>query len=418
MAEGLTRTEQFVYNVCRKSFLSLWSYANPQGANPGKELCDILVVCDPYVIVFSVKEITLRTDGEASLNWSRWERKAVDASINQIKGALRWLDKMDHVITKDGTRGLSLPPNQKRIYHRIAVACGGNREVPISSSCNQDEPFFHVFDEKAFFLILRHLDTISDFVEYLCKKKQFLTRAAIIVAGHEENILGAYLHGGRSFPVGPDLAIFQDNIWEGVSTRPEFLAKVERDEDSYTWDRLIELFCEGGFTGESWHGPSMRETERALRVLAREDRFSRRLLGKSFLEFLKGSKAGKLEARMMQSPSGVVYVFYAYKSKTTPDERKATLAARCFSAICQIPEASTIIGVDINMPGDIPLEGCTSDLVMLHRDTDKWSEDHLEIARRARDDLGLFNAPVVTNLHEDEYPKQQPKKRNRKGSRS
>jgi len=60
MGEAVTNSEQFVYEVCQKSFLSLWSYVNPRGREPGKELCDVLVVCDPHVIVISVKEVVLK----------------------------------------------------------------------------------------------------------------------------------------------------------------------------------------------------------------------------------------------------------------------------------------------------------------------------------------------------------------------
>jgi len=46
----LNRSEAFVLGVCQQSFLSLWCYNNPR-SKPGKELCDILVICDPDVIV-------------------------------------------------------------------------------------------------------------------------------------------------------------------------------------------------------------------------------------------------------------------------------------------------------------------------------------------------------------------------------
>jgi hypothetical protein len=49
VAEAVNDSEQFVYDICSKSFLSLWSYINPQGKTPGKELCDVLVVCNPHV---------------------------------------------------------------------------------------------------------------------------------------------------------------------------------------------------------------------------------------------------------------------------------------------------------------------------------------------------------------------------------
>jgi len=60
MSEGITNSEQFVYEVCQKSFLSLWSYANPQGSEPGKELCDVLIVCDPDVIDWTDRQAGVR----------------------------------------------------------------------------------------------------------------------------------------------------------------------------------------------------------------------------------------------------------------------------------------------------------------------------------------------------------------------
>lgn len=55
----VNRAEQFVLSVCQRAFLSLWCHRNPKGKG-GKELCDILVICDPRVIVISVKEVLLK----------------------------------------------------------------------------------------------------------------------------------------------------------------------------------------------------------------------------------------------------------------------------------------------------------------------------------------------------------------------
>jgi len=35
------KAEEFVFHICRETFLSIWSYANPRGKD-NKELCDIL----------------------------------------------------------------------------------------------------------------------------------------------------------------------------------------------------------------------------------------------------------------------------------------------------------------------------------------------------------------------------------------
>ena len=53
----MNESEKYVADICTKSFLSLWCYANPQGRSSGKELCDFLVICDPDVVIVSVKDI-------------------------------------------------------------------------------------------------------------------------------------------------------------------------------------------------------------------------------------------------------------------------------------------------------------------------------------------------------------------------
>ncbi len=397
-------SEQFVYDICQKSFLSLWSYVNPQGQTSGKELCDILVVCDPHVIVISVKDILLKNSGNATVDWIRWKNKAIDASKKQIKGAIRWLDKIQVVTAKDGTQGLPLPDVKRRIYHRIAVAFGGRREVPIASSSFGNDPFIHVIDEKAFFLLLQYLDTISDFTQYLTDKEYFLMRAKILILGGEENLLAMYLHNGRKFPQSPNIVILEEDLWEDVSTKPAFSSKLDRDRDSYVWDRLIESFCAGGFDGETWRGPGLAESEQALRILALENRFSRRIIGSAFKGFLEESKARHLRSRCVVSPRGVGYVFLAYDANSSLEARRNELIGRCFASLCQFTDISTVVGINTNVPDESPRNGYTNDLVILQRQNGEWPKEYLEKARFFRDELGCFKNPKITNVQEDEYP--------------
>ncbi|MHB1524649.1 MAG: hypothetical protein ACYCYB_11930 [Candidatus Dormibacteria bacterium] len=48
---GVTETERMLANFCERSFLKLWSYANPY-KDDGKELCDVLAVFGDHVFVF------------------------------------------------------------------------------------------------------------------------------------------------------------------------------------------------------------------------------------------------------------------------------------------------------------------------------------------------------------------------------
>ena len=157
MFTPVTRSEEFTHYLCVRSFLSLWCYNNPLGKK-GKELCDVLVVCDPDVIVFSVKEVTLGNP-DRQVNHERWQRKAVDASIKQLTGASKWLKSASHVIKADGTQGVPLPKIDSRRVHRIAVAFGSEGECLISSG-DFGDGHVHVFTEQTLVDVLTELDTI------------------------------------------------------------------------------------------------------------------------------------------------------------------------------------------------------------------------------------------------------------------
>lgn len=124
----MNSSEKFVSTVCENSFFSLWSYPNPIGKK-GKELCDVLVVFDPYVIVISVKEIKFTECEDFETSVKRWQKKAIDESVSQIYGAVKWINKSQTVIEKGGSFAISFPANKKII--RIGVALGSEGKAPI-----------------------------------------------------------------------------------------------------------------------------------------------------------------------------------------------------------------------------------------------------------------------------------------------
>ena len=195
MNNPVNESEEFVYQVCHKSFLSLWSYANPKGKK-SKELCDILVVCEPDIIVVSVKDIKLTDSGDIETDWQRWLKKAIEGSVDQIYGAERWIKSASNVIRSDGTQGLPFPPVEVRRIHRVAVALGGDDKVPIQFG-DFGKGFVHVFDKTSFEIILQELDTITDFVQYLLDKENlYASGKQTVFEGSEEDLLGYYIHNG------------------------------------------------------------------------------------------------------------------------------------------------------------------------------------------------------------------------------
>jgi hypothetical protein len=168
----MNEAELLVYRVCRHSFLSLWSYINPRRKPAGRELCDVLVVCEPDVIVFSVKQITLTNSGRPEVDAQRWQRNAIDESCKQIYGAERILRTSSNVIKSDGSLGVLLPSASELRMHRVAVALGGRRQVSLPFG-DFGKGFIHVMDEVCFLTLLKELDTITDFIAYLPAKEAF-----------------------------------------------------------------------------------------------------------------------------------------------------------------------------------------------------------------------------------------------------
>ena len=108
-------SEQLVFDLCTRSFLSMWSYANPRRPD-GRELCDALVVFGNRIVIFSVKEIALKQHQDPAIAGQRWVRKAVDESRAQLLGARREIAAMTHVVRSDGTAGVALPfADQRRV---------------------------------------------------------------------------------------------------------------------------------------------------------------------------------------------------------------------------------------------------------------------------------------------------------------
>ena len=73
-AQGVTQSERYLARLAEKSFLNLWSYPAPfrdqqqSGCGDGKELCDLLVVCGRYIVIFSDQSANTRS--WRSIEWA------------------------------------------------------------------------------------------------------------------------------------------------------------------------------------------------------------------------------------------------------------------------------------------------------------------------------------------------------------
>ena len=95
--EGVTDSERYLARLAEQSFLNLWCYPNvfidkkTGGKGDGKELCDLLVVCGDHVLIFSDKAVAWPNGDDPQIAWKRWYRRAIQKSVDQIRGAERWI---------------------------------------------------------------------------------------------------------------------------------------------------------------------------------------------------------------------------------------------------------------------------------------------------------------------------------------
>jgi hypothetical protein len=346
-SEGITESERYLSKLADRTFLNLWSYSNTfidkrsKNGGDGKEFCDLLVVCGDDVVIFSDKSIDWPEHPDLNVSWARWYRRAIGKSVDQIRGAERWLSNFPNRIFIDRACTepfpFAFPPSDRARVHGIAIALGADSAckkhfgatsgtLPILGllkgkdhidpqakvympfalgDVDPDGPFVHVFDKEGLDLVLTELDTISDFTRYLAQRESFIRGGDLGTAPGEAELLGLYLGcanatGEHIFPSasnfgapeGYSITLVDGDL--GVLGTQEHRAKKEADRISYVWDRLIGVFTENILAGTSvailGEEPSAVRAEPALRIMTRETRLRRRALGHAFSDALRSAE--------------------------------------------------------------------------------------------------------------------------------
>lgn len=441
-AGGTTASERYLMRLARRSFLSLWSFANVYrdsgrsgGKGDGKELTDVLVFFNEHVLIFSDKHCEYPSHADESVAWGRWYRRAIEKSARQLVGARDWIIRMPERVFLDSKCTqrfpLPFPPPDKAKFHLIAVTRGAldacrayfgseslgslclNMDLrgtaahvlPFTVGRVLDEPFIHVIDEFSLDILLKELDTITDFVRYLERREKFLGGdQPTVMASGEEQLAAIYLtkmnaDGEHDFVLPPaepgkrlGLAYIEEGFWERLVENPQYIAKKAADKISYAWDRLIEHFV-------SHADPAtMADSERALRYLASESRFSRRNLSEYLIGALrKDVPPGDRFARCGASADDPTrcYVFLVLPRPPfveTYEEyrvgRRNLLQSYCAVAKLIAPDATMIIGIAAEPSGTVG--GGSEDLVAMDASAEHWTEEREREARQIQADIGIF----------------------------
>jgi hypothetical protein len=392
----MTESEILVNKLCEKVFLSLWTIASPIGKEAGKELCDALVVFDNKIIIISVKDIKYKETEKIEIGWDRWNKAAIEKSIKQLKGAKRFLENSNEAKSQDGKVTIKLPEKNSRTYFFLTISLGSQREVPVILPENE---IVHFLDEYNLDILFSELDTVADFIEYLQKKEDFLKESKKII-GSEEDILAFYLHEGRSFPENADLLVFEDDLWKELSEKEEYKEKKELDKISIFWDSLIEEFIKLRDPSivkiPGYFDPANESLELGLRTLAKENRFSRRVLSQLFFVF---HNHPEIVSRVVESINGIIYVFLKKPVSVERMDRIAELSLRCYIAKSKMLDKNIFIGLATE---DDISKGHSSDLVYF--DFTKWTEDDSRKAEIMIREINFFSATKFSRFETDEYP--------------
>jgi hypothetical protein len=408
-AAGKTSSESKLLQMVRGSVLSLWSIPGPYiddgltRNGGGKELCDLLVIFGDDVVVFSDKECAFPEGENAKVAWARWYRRAIEKSAKQLAGALSALHRPTTRLFTDVACKtpvpLALPTPDRMRVHLVAVAPGSVEaaerywqayggapgstgslmlNTELVGSDHELEPFqigwprgkdcfIHVLDSLALTLLLKELDTIADFTDYLAKKEVLLKDSGceFLIPG-EEDLLTAYLTNvdrGRVHQFPPFVpgthVLMREGSWADYKASPLYRMRAEANAFSHLWDDLIEYQAshvihgssEDIFSQSSEH--NARKSERLLRVMASENRLGRRSLGATLREGRAVSSDRKRWLRTIASPATrrlYCFVFLPYFPDQQPYEeyrnyRQYLLYLYCEGALLRFPEAREIIGI-------------------------------------------------------------------------
>lgn len=460
-SDGVTEAERFLKRLGDRSFLSMWSYAGvyrDQGRKnnkgDGKEVGDLLVVFENHIIIFSDKDCEFPSTGNTELDWQRWYRKAVLDPARQIFGAERWIRSYPDRLYLDRSCTIRFPidlpsPDIAR-FHRIVVAhastsrcieefggsgslmldstiIGDKHYAPISEggkpfAIGQIDPakgYVHVFDDTTLSIIMTYLDTVTDFVNYLTKKEEYILSGKSLLAAGEEDLLAFYLKDMNSdeehdFVIPQDIncLVVGEGFWEEFRNSPQRKAQFEANRISYAWDALIENFTHHIFAGTSHFlsHPSINEQERIFRFLAREPRTRRRMLAKGLLDFIRRTpKQLKASRTIFPSDEGDPYYVFMLLPYSEGDDyeryrevRREMLASHCMMTRLNFPEAKDIVGIATETARG---EEGSEDFVYF--DGSVWTDEDKKEAQRVQEELnkaGLIGKKHWHKTVEKEYP--------------
>jgi len=465
---GFTNEEAFLHSLARKSFLRFWSWpnlfrnqGNAANGGDGKEICDLIVVFGNNILLFSDKKIEFSDKKELAISWARWSRNAIKESVDQVRGARRWIQTFPDRIFLDNRckekLPLDLPPTDQMIFHSIVVCHGledyltkfnGEPSFKFDNtiidedhwSSTTSKPFtigkitncgfVHVFNEATIALVLKEFDTIKDFISYIQQRELLLQYSKPITITSESDIVQLYYENlddtlKRSILSAKELKSHPVDIDKGgiakLYRNVQFVAKKSADRVSYFWDDLIERFTFHVLNGTSESGnyETPNEIEPGLRVAAATGRFERRTLSQYFFDFyrktLPAQRGTRLAFDPFDSTKAYLFLLLPYIPEYGTYEEYRNIRRMMLQDYCAInkllkPHVNTFLGIaaqtrttDSAISKAFLDEG--QDFILF--DASDWDEKAFAYAKEVHDEYierGLFAERKLSLENMREFP--------------
>ncbi|OPC55491.1 hypothetical protein BAY06_00995 [Elizabethkingia anophelis] len=374
----MTKSEEWAYSLCRKSFFSLFSFVNPVGKKD-KELCDVIVICGNDIVLISVKEININLTGNYEVDYNRWNNRAIEDSLKQLNGAERFLKRVSSFRLKDTKEEIELPDEKN--FYKIALAIGAKGKFPISESI-RNNGYVNIMDEISFHSIISELDTITDFILYLREKQAKLLNVHFTGNG-EEDLLAFYLRNELNFP-DKSFLYFDKGIYESLIVSEDYQQEKKNREESYKWDFIINHFTQNYFDKNGYNSITLNNMRKACEIMAKETRFERIKL----IDNLNTVINSNVRARIYFSPTfnHIIYVFVSGKFENEKQRLKET-ELRSLVAAFLFNKSATVIAIawEVNPNFDV------YDIVY-HNYKDLWSNNLDKVALSTINELGYFKS--------------------------
>lgn len=459
-SEGNTSSERYLIQLAKQAFLSLWSYPNiytnegRRNKGDGKELCDLLIIFGNDVILFSDKDCEFTAHDDINVAWYRWYRRAIEKSVKQLKGAESWINRFPDRLYLDknceAPLPIKLPPADKCRIHLIAVTRGSANfsksywgetssgslfiDTTLVADQHKDAPFrigwaqpnkrfTHVLDETTLDIVLNELDTISDFIDYLTRKEElFCIQGVDCIVPGEEELLALYLshydyekneHYFPNIPEGSILALGEGD-WHRLLSSSEYLARRDANAISYAWDSLIEFqshhIIHGNAISLADDKPIING-ERLMRVMASENRLTRRSLGEALHAVNNNIQKDMRFTRTIVSTTktGRAYVFMSlYKPDNMNfDEyhemRRNELILYADGCKLRFKNISEVIGI-VFEPGQRALS--TVDFLLINFGPDEIEKDFANQLQEQIKDANMWKSEAIKTqvIRESPFP--------------